>query len=220
MTKQLTETNKHLKSKSNTKIAAAVFTALSISAIAMPAAAGNDRHRSNNNSQGDYARVINVEPIVERYQVNNPVEHCWTERVAYNDNRYDRNRSHRRSSRNNSHTPQVVGAIIGGVIGNQIGKRGGGNARDVATVAGAVLGGSIGNDVRNQRKYDRGYQNNRYATRYENVEQCVLKDSYVTKERIVAYDVAYKYKGEVFHSTVDQHPGDKIKVNVSVRPAY
>ena len=218
MTKQLI--NKQLKSKSNTKIAAAVFTALSISAIAAPAAAGNDRHRSYNNTQGHYARVISVDPVIERYQVNKPVQHCWTERVAYNDNRYDRNRSHRRSSRNNSHTSQVVGAIVGGLIGNQIGKRGGGNARDVATVAGAVLGGSIGNDIRNQGKYSKGHYNNHSATRYENVEQCVLKDSYVTKERVVAYDVAYKYQGKVFHSTVDQHPGDRIKVNVSVRPAY
>jgi uncharacterized protein YcfJ len=119
-----------------------------------------------------------------------------------------------------SRTPEVLGAIIGGVIGNQVGKRGGGKARDVATVAGAILGGSIGHDVKNNnRRYDSSRYDDRYqTTRYQTVQRCEVKDSYVTKEEIVGYDVAYKYRGNVFHTQMNQHPGDKIKVKVTVNP--
>jgi len=223
-------TKQSLNNKPKTKIALSVVAALSIAAIALPASAGKYRN-SYDNSSYDYARVVSVDPLLETYQVNEPVEHCWNERVAYRDDHYDRNRSRDYSPRSKSRTPEVLGAIIGGVIGNQVGKRGGGKARDVATVAGAVLGGSIGRDVKNQRKYrerngydrhsshyDDRYNNQRHTTRYETVQQCELKDSYVTKEKVVGYDVGYKYKGKVFYSKFDQHPGDRVKVEVTVRP--
>jgi len=169
------------KTMSRSMIAAAV-----IGAVSLPVAAGKYRGGSNyNNSAVDYAKVINVQPV-----------------------------------------------ILGGVIGNQVGKRGGGKARDVATVAGAVLGGSIGRDTkhRNSRRYSDRYErdydnghNNRYNngyenTRYENVKRCEVRDSYITKEEVVGYDVEYKYRGNVFHTQMAQHPGDKIKVKVTVNP--
>ncbi len=216
-------TKQSLKNKSTSKIAVSVMAAISIATVALPASAAKYRNNYDNSSY-DYARVVSVDPLLETYQVNEPVEHCWNERVAYREDYYDRDRSRQYSPRSKSRTPDVLGAIIGGVIGNQVGKRGGGKARDVATVAGAVLGGSIGRDVRNQRKYNERYSNDRYddqrhATRYETVQQCELKDSYITKERVVGYDVGYKYKGKVFYSKFDQHPGDRVKVKVTVRPA-
>lgn len=186
------------------------------SVIALPAAAGKYREQSDyENSTYDYARVVNVKPRIETYQVNNPVESCWDERVPVRE-RTAGHRSHRKSSK----TPEVLGAIIGGVIGNQVGKRGGGKARDVATVAGAVLGGSIGRDVKhkNRRNYEDRYGDRYETVRYENVKRCEVKDSYVTKEEVVGYDVAYKYRGNVFHTQMAQHPGDKIKVKVTVDP--
>jgi len=213
-------TKQSLKNKSKTKIAVSVMAALSLATVALPASAAKYRN-SYDNSNYDYARVVSVDPVIETYRVNHPVEHCWNERVAYRDDYYDRSRHY--SARSKSRTPDVLGAIIGGVIGNQVGKRGGGKARDVATVAGAVLGGSIGRDVRNQGKYNERHSNRyndqRYTTRYETVQRCELKDSYVTKEKVVGYDVGYKYKGKIFYSKFDQHPGERVKIKVSVRPA-
>jgi uncharacterized protein YcfJ len=40
----------------------------------------------------------------------------------------------------------------------------------------------------------------------------------VTKEEVVGYDVAYKYRGSVFHTQMADHPGNKIKVKVTVDP--
>ena len=78
----------------------------------------------------DYARVIDVDPIVRRVEVASPQRDCWYEdRAVYGEPR--------------SHTPAVLGAIIGGVIGHQFGS---GHSRNLGTVAGAVLGASVGRD--------------------------------------------------------------------------
>jgi len=180
-----------------------------IGAVSLPVTA--KRYYDHKNSAYGYAKVVDVSPLVETYQVNHPVEKCWDERVSV--------RGYDRGHRSGSATPLIVGAILGGVVGNRVGKRGGGNARDVATVAGAVLGGSIGRDVklRNKRNYDRKYSNG-HTTRYKTVQHCELHDSYVTKEKVVGYNVAYKYQGNVFHTKLNEHPGDKIKVKVTVDP--
>lgn len=190
-----------------------LIAAMMVGVVSLPVAAGNYRANSNyDNASFDYARVVTVDPIIETYQVNEPVKHCWNENVPSRQTTYSRDDRHRTSSR----TPEILGAIIGGVIGNQVGKNGGGRTRDVATVAGAVLGGSIGHDTKhnNNRRHNDRYQ----TSRYESVQRCEIRDSYVTKDQVVAYDVAYKYRGKVFHTRTNQHPGDKIKVKVSVNP--
>jgi len=202
--------------------------AASVGFVTNTASANDYRNYSDfQNATYDYARVVDVKPVVETYQETKPVERCWDERVParYNSTRDDRRyrNDYDRGYRNKSKTPEILGAILGGVVGNQVGKRGGGKARDVATVAGAVLGGSVGRDVKhkNSRQYNRDrHERARYSNRarYETVQRCEVKDSYVTKEQVVGYDVAYKYQGNVFHTQMDQHPGDKIKVKVTVDP--
>jgi len=180
-----------------------------IGAVSLPVAAKKYRN-DYSNSAYDYARVVKVDPVIETYQVNHPVEKCWDERVPVRERRHSRGGY-------DSKTPEIFGAIIGGVVGNRIGKRGGGKARDVATVAGAVLGGSIARDVKHKNR--RHHEYGRYErTRYETVQHCEVKDSYTTKEEVIGYDVAYKYRGNVFHTQMDQHPGEKIKVKVTVDP--
>lgn len=179
---------------------------LALSVTAMVCATGvtyaGDRYRQQNNqieSVVDSARVIDVDPVLERYQVNNPVEHCWNERVP---NRY--------KAKSKSYTPEVVGAIVGAAVGNRFGK---GSGRDAATFAGALLGTTIGRDIKHQRN-----SHNHGASRYEVVERCEVRDSYVNEERIVGYNVRYKYRGNTYNTFLDQDPGDHIKVRVSVEP--
>jgi len=50
------------------------------------------------------------------------------------------------------------------------------------------------------------------------VQRCEVKDSYITKKQIVGYDVAYKYRGNVFYTQMSERPNDKIKVKVTVNP--
>lgn len=193
------------------KTTSALIIAGVIAGISLPVAA--NKYRGHTNSAYDYAKVIDAIPVVESYQVNRPVEQCWNEDVRRNDSRQSR--------RSSSRTPEVLGAIIGGVIGNRFGH---GDGRKIATVAGAVLGGSVGRDIKRNNRHSRNNRNNRYESgryeqsRYETVQRCELTDSYVTEERVVGFDVSYKYRGNVFHTQMPQAPGKKIKVKVTVNP--
>lgn len=179
-----------------------------IGAVSLPAAA--KKYRDYNNAAYDYAHVVDVDPVYQSYQVNHPVKKCYDKHVPIKHSK----RFHGGKSR----TPDILGAVIGGAIGNQFGS---GRGRDVATVAGAVLGGSIGGDFRRAKshKYNdkRSYAHSKQA-RFRAVKHCDVVDSYTTKKKIVGYDVAYKYRGNVFHTHLNQHPGDKIKVKVTVNP--
>ena len=213
MTQQV-NSNRNSSPKLRT-IAKAVVIASVVGGISMPVAAKKYRdYRESNRTTVDYAKVVDVAPIVESYQVNNPVEQCWDEKVPVRYSRHSERRDYR--GRHKSPTGEILGAIIGGAIGNQFGS---GRGKKVATAAGAVLGASVAHDVKHAKrdKYrhgSRGYDRNRY----EVVQRCEVRDSYTTEEQVVGYNVAYKYRGNVYHTEMNQHPGDKIKVRVTVDP--
>lgn len=141
--------------------------------------------------------VVDVEPIysVSRTPVDRTV--CWEERV------YERTAQSRSST-----TPTLVGAIIGGVIGNQFGD---GNGRRAATVAGAALGGSIGRDA----------ARNNNPARYRPVteERCTVQRDYEERNEISSYRVSYLYEGQVHQTTLRDHPGDRMRIRISMTPA-
>jgi len=187
-----TNTKKSIKTLAKTIIALST-----VALIASPVAA-RDYNNQSTHSSFNYAQVVNVKPVVEKYQVNNPVEQCWNEQVRVNN----------RGS-HNTRTPDILGGLIGAAIGNKVGN---GRGQDVATVAGAVLGASVGRDIRKSNQ-------SRSGSTYQVVQRCEVRDSYTTHEQIVGYDVAYRYNGEVFHTQMNQHPGKRIKVRVTVSPA-
>jgi len=179
-------------------------------AVSLPATAKN-HHKYGNRAHAtyDYAKVVNVDPVYETYQVNHPVEKCYDKRVPVRQ---------QPKHRNSSYTNEIIGGVIGGAIGNRVGKRGGGSARDVATVIGAVLGASVANDIE-RKKTRKKYQHNDYAdSGYKVVQHCELHDSYHSKRELVGYNVAYRYHGNVYYTKLDRHPGKKIKVKVVVNP--
>lgn len=197
-----------MKTKLKT-LSKALIVAGVIGGVSLPVVAAH-KYGNYSNSAYDHAKVIDVYPVIESYQVNQPVEQCWDEQVRRGNNyRRDGYKGKRRDSK----TPEILGAIIGGAIGNRFGH---GDGRKIATVAGAVLGGSVGRDIKHQNRYRNRHGNAGVA--YETVQRCELRDSYVTKERVVAYDVTYKYRGNVFQTQMRDEPGNKIKVKVTVDP--
>lgn len=110
-------------------------------------------------------------------------------------------RDNRYRHRHDPKTPTVVGAIIGGVIGNQFG---GGRGKTAATVAGAALGGAIARDA------TKHHSSRRY---------CETETSWYEEERIVGWDVTYRYQGETYYTRMNRDPGDRIRVRVDVQPA-
>lgn len=144
-----------------------------------------------------YADVLSANPVYENYEIREPVERCRPVTITRESGRYE------------GTTPgTIVGAVIGGALGNQVGK---GDGRDAATIAGAVIGGAIGREV---SANGRGGST---VTRTE--EQCELFERVRVEQRVSAWEVSYRYRGDVYLSRLSYEPGPKLKIRVSVAPA-
>lgn len=170
-------------------------------------------------AQYDWAQVVDVAPVIS--QARQPVhrEQCWEQpvhqRVVYDDHRH---------YRQHSSAAPVLGAIIGGVVGNQFGS---GSGKVAMTVAGAALGNAIARD--GQRYEDYRYHDDRYGydrhghdrygyghDRVVYAQRCRTVTDYVRDERVMGYDVTYRYAGQTYQTRTDYHPGDRIRVRVDV----
>lgn len=170
----------------------------SVACAAAPAMAGNDWH---SDATYEYAQVIESRPVYRQVSVSHPREQCWNERVRTTD---------RRGS-GGSDTPALVSAVVGGAIGNAVGTNK--SSRRVGAVVGAVLGHSIGRDIVSANSRS-GHGHSRYHT----VRHCETVDEYVHEERLVGYDVRYRYEGRDYSVRTDHDPGSRIRVRVHVEP--
>jgi len=159
----------------------------------------DDRYDSRDDRDGyDYARVVDVEPLMTRVRVSTPERECWDEtRVD------DRDRA--RTSAGGA----LIGAVIGGVIGHQIGS---GRGRDAATAAGAVIGAGVGAQQAERRAGNP-------PPREYTVQRCDTRYSDHWEERIDGYRVTYVYHGRRQVTQLPYKPGDRIRVRVDVSPA-
>lgn len=144
----------------------------------------------------DYARVTSAVPQYER--VNTPREECWTERVSGGEVRAARGPE--------SYVGPVIGGVVGGLLGSQIG---GGSGKKVAIGAGAIAGTLVGAHLANGGAA--------YASGPETVQRCRTVDQW--ENRLVGYDVAYRYAGRTYHAVLPYDPGPRLKVRVAVEPA-
>lgn len=152
----------------------------------------------------DYAQVTSATPVFRVVETQRPIENCWNERV-----REERpvNRRHQATTEERA-AGALVGSIVGGTIGHAVG-RGDDNKR-IGTVVGAVLGASIGNELSRTARYT--------EVSYRNVERCEVRYQ-ASKERVIdGYDVTYRYRGHDYHTHTRKHPGQRIKVELTVRP--
>jgi uncharacterized protein YcfJ len=139
-----------------------------------------------------WAEVLRVDPIYAAV-AQPPPEQCYPRTVTRQDHDHSGG--------------TVLGAIVGGVLGNTIGK---GDGRTAATVAGAVAGGAIGSRI--SAANDQTYT----------AQQTVCRPAggyYAPQQQIVAYDVEYRYHGEIYMSRLSFDPGERLRVRVAVTPA-
>ena len=173
-----------------------------------------DNRHGNGNDNGDeggydYARVVDVQPLVTRVRVSTPQRECWDE------TRYDE-RGRGYNGYGNGNLPRttgggaVLGGVIGAVIGHQIGH---GQGRRAATAAGAVIGAAVGAKQAERRNGPppppSSYTTQRCETRYHDEWQ----------ERNDGYRVTYVYNGRRQVTELPYRPGDRIRVRVDVSPA-
>lgn len=155
-----------------------------------------DSHYSSAGSHRDYAKVTHVQPLYERGSRRIPETHCHIE-------------TYRESGSASSHTGTILGGIIGAAIGNELGHKK--RNKQVGAVAGGLLGASIGRDV--SRRNQRG------EPRYQEREVCETHYRTENVRQLTGYQVSYKYRGRHYQTRTEQHPGDRIPVNLVVRPA-
>ena len=144
--------------------------------------------------QYDYAAVADVEPILKRVRVV-PEARCHVETVE------------RRVARAPSASP-VLGAVIGGAIGHALGHRK--RNKRAGAVVGAALGGSIAHGLAEAPP--------RRVVRVRE-EVCEAAGPARVREEVVGYLVTYRYGGKTHRARVAEHPGETIRVRVSVAPA-
>lgn len=148
----------------------------------------------------EYAQVIESRPIFKSIEISMPHEECWNEEVA-----------HTRPARSNSRTPAILSTIIGGALGNAVGH--GKSNKRIGTVVGAVLGHSIGRDIVAGNSHDR-------EVRYETVRQCETVYEYREEERLIGYQVVYRYNDEEYSVRMDDDPGEQVRLKVNVQPVF
>lgn len=148
-----------------------------------------EQARYSDDDYDNYGQVLNARPVYESVAIDVPQESCHVETVA----------REKRYRNGDSFGSTVVGGLIGAAIGHEIG-----NGRGGATAVGGLIGATIGNDASRGSRVvsyrDREVCGTDYRTEYEN--------------RIVGYDVSYRYQGRVYQTRTDRHPGDRIPVNV------
>lgn len=172
--------------------------ALAFTAASANALADNGRHKGNRHrDQGEYARVVRVEPLVHRVRYTVPVEQCWTE---------ERVRGERRSGDKGA---AVIGGAIGAILGNAIGD---GRGRTAATLGGAVVGAAIGNEIGKDARRD--YR----EPRYEQVQRCRTNYEERFDERVEGYRVTYEYNGRRQVTQLPYDPGRYLRVAIDVHP--
>lgn len=162
--------------------------------LSAPAAFAGHKSKHRYQDGPEYGEVLEAEPIMRRVRVTVPRQECWDEEVVY------------------QHRPNVgggalIGAILGGVVGHQFG---GGSGQAAATAAGAVVGAHVGAD--HAARYGRGYDRVGYE------ERCRTIPETHWEERVDGYDVTYRYAGRVYHTRWPHDPGDRIPLDVNVRP--
>ena len=172
-----------------------------------------------------YATVIGSEPVRETTTTSVPHEVC--EDVVVEE---------RLPERDGNTGGTVAGAVIGGLLGNQVGK---GNGKKAATAAGAVAGGLIGNKVdrnhvggkvvtRTERQChteNASSESSRvtgYNVTYRNADGTTGTMRMGSKpgnriamgntDKVVGYDVTYRFEGQEKTIRMDEKPGDRLPV--------
>lgn len=181
--------------------AAAVLFCLPAFAQTPPPVPATEHAAGEDNYHYGWADVLRVDPVYGDDTASPPPQPCYEEQVpvaAPADAQVQNKRG----------IFTAIGAFVGGILGNQFGK---GKGRAAATVAGAVAGGVTGNNIAAAGEQDDA------RPRYTTVRHCPPAAS--SQRKAIAYDVEYRYRGDVYSSRLAYDPGDRLRVRVSVAPA-
>ncbi len=175
----------------------ALFTTILVTGLMASQSTWADRrHRIDNESFTDTAKVISVTPIYRSISSTRPQRECWEEEVFYSED----------AGGDNTALNMIVGGAIGGALGHNIGRH-----SDSAKIAGAVIGSAIG--------YDRAQRHRgRHKLRRGVEERCQTVYEQVSHERLDGYRVTYRYRGQTFTTITDEDPGKRLRLRITLTP--
>lgn len=148
--------------------------------------------QAEDNFHYDYATVMQTKPVYRLVEVTSEERKCRQEEVSY--------QQPIRNSGNNS----LIGGILGAAVGHAIGHRS--KHRAGATVAGALVGASLTSD------------NGRTVKRTKLENHCKMVPTSWEEERIIGYNVVYRYNDRTFETRLSFEPGDSLKIRVVLSP--
>jgi uncharacterized protein YcfJ len=166
-------------------IAITALLAASLSAVAQQ---GPAPYYDSSASDGDWATVRRVVPVVE--QVSVPRRVCQQGSMAVVEPQ-------------GSPGGAVLGAVVGGVLGNQVGH---GRGRAAATAVGMAIGAGVG--------FNNGPQD--AVVTHVPTSECYTVSSYA--QRTTGYRVTYVYGGREYETMMADRPGRRIRVHIAVEP--
>jgi len=184
---------------------ALVLAAGALALGAAPLAQADYGYASNVAGNVEFARVLDVQPLMRTVMVQVPVREC-VEVPGYS------TPVQPRGGQGTAGTT-IAGGVIGGLVGNNFG---GGNGKDAMRILGAVVGAAVGNDIARERNAARPVS----YTQVQPVTQCTTRQVSRQEERFDGYHVTYEFNGRRYSTQTREHPGSLIPVHVSVQPAF
>ncbi len=142
--------------------------------------------------QYEYATVLDATPVYQSVNIESVERRCEPQPVVYRDD-------HRRERRNRV----VIGSLLGGAIGHALGNDS--SNKKVGLIAGAFVGGGIASATTSNRGADTS-------------THCYEVPVTRTEQKLMGYDVRYRYNNETFTARMDSDPGDSIMVVLSPVP--
>jgi uncharacterized protein YcfJ len=150
--------------------------------------------------------------LIERVETRVPVRECY-ESAAYPQPAYSPP-AYPPPGRPGTAGGTIAGGVVGGVIGDRFGR---GEGRDAMRLFGVLVGAAVGHDMAARR------QTVSYAPAagpaYP-VRECTTRYETRVAEQTRGYQVAYEYAGREYLTETATPPGDRIPIEVSVRPAF
>jgi uncharacterized protein YcfJ len=136
----------------------------------------------------DTARVIDVQDLITQI----PQQQC-SQNAPINNNQSGR-----------SSGGSIIGGIAGALLGSQVGQ---GNGKVAAAAVGGIVGALSGDRLDNQNN---GYNQSSYGSS----NSCVTR--YVTQ--VTGYLVTFDYNGRQGQKRMSYHPGQTVRVTITVEP--
>lgn len=165
----------------------------------------------------DLVPVISAYPITKIQKHSTPYKDCWTEQVRIEprySNHYSGSTYPDALFGPNSYTGPILGGLVGGGIGHALGHRKAN--KKAGAVLGGLLGGAVGYDLTRNRHPANDYYDS--TPRYEHQQRCETRYETYEEEKIVGYNVQYRYNGHVYSTRTRNDPGDSLRLKITATP--